>query len=80
MKGACRDPAHRPHETCVRDPGRRSADLDIERLQAPGDEEGRRFTLDRRVGGQDHLAYPALPYALQQAIDREILRTDAVQR
>ncbi len=38
------------------------------------------LALHRRIGRQNHLAHPALPHPLHQAVQPQCLRADAVQR
>ena len=51
-----RDPVHRRDLAAHRNPGCRAADLHAERLESAGNIERGRFSLHRRIGGENDLA------------------------
>ena len=54
--------------------------LHAQRLQEPGQVDGRGLALDGRARGQDDLFHAARAHALEQALDLQLVRAHALQR
>src|SRR6266545_7287729 len=62
------------------EPERQSRGAHLDRPELLGDVERRRFALDVRVRGHDDFAHAAAAHALQQSVDVDVLRPDALER